>query len=156
MIERCLCSLFDYFRFPSDKIPHILLFLQASRNALLEEVSYLSMRNSQLEEQCASVPKLQAENEAFTKRLELVLVLLGEKDEELEAMMSDMQEVKHMYRAHLEELIEGSVGGAPAGGAGGALAGSAAGSRGTGSGYSGESGEEELTSIDLSDGATVQ
>jgi len=153
VIERCLCSLFDYFRFPSDKILHILLFLQASRNALLEEVSYLSMRNSQLEEQCASVPKLQAENDAFTKRLELVLVLLGEKDEELEAMMSDMQEVKHMYRAHLEELIEGSVGGAPAGGA---LAGSAASGRGTGSGYSGESGEEELTSIDLSDGATVQ
>ena len=99
------------------------------------------------------MPKLQAENEAFTKRLELVLVLLGEKDEELEAMMSDMQEVKHMYRAHLEELIEGSVGD----GAGGALVNSAGSGRGSSTGaYSGENVEEEMTSIDLSDGATVQ
>ncbi len=75
---------------------------------MLEEVSYLSMRNSQLEEQSASVPRLQCEAEAATKRLELVLVLLGEKDEELEAMMGDMQEVKHLYRAHLEELIQKS------------------------------------------------
>lgn len=80
--------------------------MQASRNALLEEVSYLSMRNSQLEEQSSSVPSLRADLEATAKRVELLLVLLGEKEEELEAMMGDMKEVKHMYRSHMEELIE--------------------------------------------------
>lgn len=83
----------------------LLLLRQASRNALLEEVSYLSMRNSQLEEQCASVPTLKFELQAVTKRLELLLVLLGEKEEELEAMMSDMKEMKNMYRNHIEELM---------------------------------------------------
>lgn len=116
---------------------------------MLEEVSYLSMRNSQLEEQSASVPHLQSELEAHKKRLELVLVLLGEKDEELEAMMSDMQEVKHMYRAHLEELIETSI--SPTAAKNGAKGGDA----GYSVGYD-LSREEELTSIDLGDEATTQ
>lgn len=80
--------------------------MQAARNALLEEVSYLSMRNSQLEEQCASVPSLRAEVERCTKRTEMLLVLLGEKEEELEAVLGDMREVKHMYRAQLDALLE--------------------------------------------------
>ena len=42
------------------------------------------------------------------KRIELLLVLLGEKEEELEGLMGDMREVKTMYRAHLEELLEKS------------------------------------------------
>jgi hypothetical protein len=88
------------------RAPVLLSCYQASRNALLEEVSYLSMRNSQLEEQCASVPTLQAEAEALGKRTEMLLVMLGEKEEELEAALGDMREVKHMYRAHLDELLE--------------------------------------------------
>lgn len=66
------------------------------------------MRNSQLEEQCASVPTLQAEADALGKRTEMLLVMLGEKEEELEAVLGDMREVKHMYRAHLDELLEKS------------------------------------------------
>lgn len=80
--------------------------VQSARNALLEEVSYLSMRNAQLEEQCASVPSLRAEVERSTKRTEMLLVMLGEKEEELEAVIADMKEVKHMYRAHLDELLQ--------------------------------------------------
>lgn len=64
------------------------------------------MRNAQLEEQSSAVPTLRADLDATAKRVELLLVLLGEKEEELEAMMGDMKEVKHMYRAHMEELIE--------------------------------------------------
>jgi predicted nucleic acid-binding Zn-ribbon protein len=72
----------------------------------LEEVSYLSMRNSQLEEMTTSVPQLQQNLEASTKKLEMLLVLLGEKEEELEAMMADMKEVKNMYRSHMEDLMD--------------------------------------------------
>ena len=80
--------------------------LQVSRNALLEEVSYLSMRNSQLEESCASVPQLQADVSAKKVRIDILLTMLGEKEEELEAIMSDLQEVKFMYKSHYEELLE--------------------------------------------------
>ena len=64
------------------------------------------MRNSQLEEQSSAVPSLRADLDATAKRVELLLVLLGEKEEELEAVLGDMKEVKHMYRSHMEELIE--------------------------------------------------
>ena len=66
----------------------------------------MSMRNSELEEQSTSVPHLKGELETYTKRVELLLVLLGEKEEELEGMMSDMKEVKNMYRTHMEELLD--------------------------------------------------
>lgn len=72
----------------------------------MEEVSYLSMRNSQLEESCSSVPQLQAEVQSKKVRIDLLLTLLGEKEEELEAIMSDLKEVKLMYKTHYEELLE--------------------------------------------------
>ena len=54
------------------------------------------------------MPALREEVERCSKRTEMLLVLLGEKEEELEAVLGDMREVKHMYRAHLEELLEKS------------------------------------------------
>jgi hypothetical protein len=80
--------------------------LEASRNALLEEVNYLSNRNAELEDHSASLPQVQLEREAQARRVEMLLVLLGEKEEELEGTVADMKEVKHMYRSHMEELIE--------------------------------------------------
>jgi hypothetical protein len=53
------------------------------------------MRNAQLEEQCASVPDLRAEVEQLGQRTEMLLVMLGEKEEELEGALADMREVKH-------------------------------------------------------------
>jgi chromosome segregation ATPase len=79
--------------------------LQASRDALLDEVSYLSSRNAQLEEQNASVPHLSEEVSTHRKKLELLLTLLGEKEEELDAAYDDLKEVKSMYRGHMEELL---------------------------------------------------
>jgi DNA repair exonuclease SbcCD ATPase subunit len=79
--------------------------LQASRDALLDEVSYLSSRNAQLEEQSASVPQLSEEIGTHRKKLELLLTLLGEKEEELDAAYDDLKEVKSMYRLHMEDLL---------------------------------------------------
>ena len=79
--------------------------LQASRDALLEEVNYLSARNAKLEEDTQSVPKLRQEALTSKKRIEVLLVMLGEKEEELEAVMSDLKEVKNMYRAQMDDLL---------------------------------------------------
>lgn len=73
---------------------------------MLEEVSYLSVRNSQLEEQTTCVPQLQEEVSSSKKQIELLLVMLGEKEEELECLITDMKEVKLMYKSHMEELLE--------------------------------------------------
>ena len=58
--------------------------LQASRDALLEEVNYLSARNAKLEEDTQAVPRLRQEAQASKKRIEVLLVMLGEKEEEVE------------------------------------------------------------------------
>ena len=79
--------------------------LQASRDALLDEVSYLSSRNAQLEEESASVPQLTEDANTHRKKLELLLTLLGEKEEELDAAYEDLKEVKSMYRNHMEDLL---------------------------------------------------
>lgn len=34
------------------------------------------------------------------------MVLLGEKEEELEAAISDLGDVKNMYKSHMEDLVE--------------------------------------------------
>jgi hypothetical protein len=34
------------------------------------------------------------------------MVLLGEKEEELEAAISDLSDVKDMYKSHMEDLVE--------------------------------------------------
>ena len=79
--------------------------LQASRDALLDEVSYLSSRNAQLEEESSSVPQLTEDVNTYRKKLELLLTLLGEKEEELDAAYEDLKEVKCMYRNHMEDLL---------------------------------------------------
>ncbi len=68
-------------------------------------MSYLSARNVQLEDDLVQFPTLKRELAEKQKQLEISLVLLGEKEEELEAALNDMKEVKNMYRNHIEELL---------------------------------------------------
>lgn len=52
--------------------------LEMSRAALLEEVSFLSSRNAQLEEEMLELAQLQADLAEMTKQKDVLLVLLGE------------------------------------------------------------------------------
>ena len=79
--------------------------LENAREALLKEVTYLSSRNAKLEEDAEGLPRLQSELEKSKKQQNLLLLMLGEKDEEIEAAYSDMQEVKVLYRAQLDALL---------------------------------------------------
>jgi hypothetical protein len=72
---------------------------------LLEEVTFLSARNSQVEEQIASLPSLQDEIKVLKKTNDALLVLVGEKDEEVETIFSDLKEVKTLYRDQIAELL---------------------------------------------------
>lgn len=66
----------------------------------------MSGRNAQLEEEAASLPALREEALSYRKRNELLLVLLGEKEEELEALEGDIKEVKDLYRSQIEDLLD--------------------------------------------------
>jgi hypothetical protein len=72
---------------------------------LLEEVSFLSSRNTQLEEDTIALPGLQEDLTVKEKQIEVLLVLLGEKEEELQGALEDMKEIKLMYRNQIEELL---------------------------------------------------
>jgi TATA element modulatory factor 1 TATA binding len=52
------------------------------------------------------VPALLEESRTCKGRIEVLLVLLGEKEEEVEAMMGDIQDIKGMYKDQMEELLE--------------------------------------------------
>lgn len=52
------------------------------------------------------MPLLLEESRTCRSRIEVLLVLLGEKEEEVEAMMGDIQDVKGMYKNQMEELLE--------------------------------------------------
>jgi len=73
---------------------------------LLEEVSFLSSRNSQLEEAMLEHDVIQTQLSTSRKQVEVLLVLLGEKEEELEALLHDMNDVKLMYKSHIEDLLQ--------------------------------------------------
>jgi hypothetical protein len=83
---------------------------QISRDALLEEVSFLSSKLADYEENNLQVAPLTAELSKLRAQNETLLLLLGEKEEELESMIQDMKDVKVMYRQELDRLIEKSVG----------------------------------------------
>ena len=65
----------------------------------------MSARNAQVEEQISSLPSLQEEIKSLKKTNDALLVLVGEKDEEVESIFSDLKEVKNLYRGQIEELL---------------------------------------------------
>ena len=72
----------------------------------MEEVHYLSARNTQLEEDTTAVPRLRQEVIANRKQIEVLLLLVGEKEEEIEAVIGDLKEVKALYQDQIRELTD--------------------------------------------------
>ena len=72
--------------------------LEKVRDSLLEEVTYLSERNAELEEGGEAIDTLRAKMDVQAKTMDALLTLLGEKEEEVEAQLGDMREVKTLCR----------------------------------------------------------
>ena len=54
---------------------------QTARDALLQEVSYLSAKNSELEEKLRTAPKMSEDMAELRRNNEVLLTLLGEGEE---------------------------------------------------------------------------
>ena len=65
----------------------------------------MSSINAQLEEKLSSQGNLVAEALTVRRQKDALLVLLGEKEEELQAAMADNMEVKSMYQMQIKELL---------------------------------------------------
>lgn len=49
---------------------------------------------------------LQEEARVSRSRIDVLLVLLGEKEEELEAMIGDIKDVKELYKDQIQDLLD--------------------------------------------------
>ena len=52
------------------------------------------------------MPQIKVDLEQYKKQADVLLLMLGEKEEELEGLISDMKEVKYLYSHQIEELLE--------------------------------------------------
>lgn len=77
-----------------------------SRDALLEEVSYLSSKLSECEELLESLPQLKKETKSIKNQNNTLLLMLGEKEEELESTLQDMKEMKELYKSEIKNLLK--------------------------------------------------
>lgn len=69
-------------------------------------MSYLSARNADLEESMGNSSNSADAIAKLDKENSILLNLLGEKEEELENIMADLKDVKHLYQSQLESLYD--------------------------------------------------
>ncbi len=88
--------------------------MQTTRDALMDEVAYLGDKTASLEEALRatgvgsggdSIEGGMSINE-LRQQNELLLTLLGEKEEELEAAISDIKDIKGLYQDQIAALLE--------------------------------------------------
>jgi hypothetical protein len=72
----------------------------------LEEVSFLSSKVSSFEEDMTSIKPLTIEIAKLKEQKDTLLILLGEKEEQLEHMAQDMKEIKELYHEEMKRLVE--------------------------------------------------
>lgn len=72
----------------------------------MQEVSYLSARNAELEESLDSNSNSTEAIARLEKENAVLLNLLGEKEEELENVLDDLKDVKNLYKLQLEALYD--------------------------------------------------
>lgn len=84
--------------------------LEISREALLKEVTFLSSKNTQLEETLMKDGDLRERYTKLNHQLEVLLVMVGEKEEEIVAMREEMKEMQALYKNQIATLVEQVVG----------------------------------------------
>ena len=90
-----------------------ILFLQVAHSALLEELALTSSRNAYLEQfykqYSTQMTELTNELRQCKAQNEMLLVMLGEKSEELESTIQDIKDVKELYRSQLDIALNAIV-----------------------------------------------
>ncbi|XP_014661527.1 PREDICTED: TATA element modulatory factor-like [Priapulus caudatus] len=79
--------------------------LERTRESLAKELVNLTSKNNEMEEELKELPILRAKVQALDTRYNAALTMYGEKEEEVEELRLDLQDVKEMYRAQIDELL---------------------------------------------------
>jgi chromosome segregation ATPase len=92
-----------------DELASKVRTLETSREALLKEVTFLSSRNAQLEEELEKAAPLSETLRQAKHSQNLLLLMVGEKEEEIESLRGDIADVKDLYREQLNAMVEAQV-----------------------------------------------
>uniref|UniRef100_A0A8C4QWC8 TATA element modulatory factor 1 n=1 Tax=Eptatretus burgeri TaxID=7764 RepID=A0A8C4QWC8_EPTBU len=80
--------------------------LEQSRTIMTEELVKLTTENEDLLMEVSEVPKLKTELQDLQQRYNTMLQMYGEKAEEAEELRLDLEDVKNLYKAQIEELLQ--------------------------------------------------
>lgn len=75
----------------------------------MDEVDTLSSSNSQLEEEVATLRNEISKLLNIKLQNQVLLAIVGEKEEELENMIEDMKEVRLLYKTEIDHLLQLSL-----------------------------------------------
>ncbi|XP_007447704.1 PREDICTED: TATA element modulatory factor [Lipotes vexillifer] len=79
--------------------------LEKTRSIMAEELVKLTNQNDELEEKVKEIPKLRSQLRDLDQRYNTILQMYGEKAEEAEELRLDLEDVKHMYKTQIDELL---------------------------------------------------
>ncbi|KAK4780336.1 hypothetical protein SAY87_016442 [Trapa incisa] len=82
-----------------------LASMESIRDSLAEELVKLTAQCEKLRSEASVVPSIRAELEALRRRHSAALELMGERDEELEELRADIDDLKEMYREQVSLLV---------------------------------------------------
>ena len=79
--------------------------LEVTRDSLLEEVNLLSVRNAELEEQAGQSKNLENRLNEALRQVNLLLEIVGEKEEQLELTIEDMKDMRSLYIDYISDVV---------------------------------------------------
>lgn len=84
---------------------HYTTQVERTRDALTQEVTTLGKKTALLQGSLRAARALQAEAIELARKNDVLLELLGEKTEELEAVQGEIADLKAHFRQQLDELL---------------------------------------------------
>ncbi|KAG5190906.1 TATA element modulatory factor 1 TATA binding protein [Tribonema minus] len=79
---------------------------ETERDALADEVAALGRRSAELEAALSTLPDTVEQAQELARKNNVLLELLGEKEEEVEQLLEDLEESRAAYKTQLEELMQ--------------------------------------------------
>jgi len=79
--------------------------LEKSRNSIADELVVLVAKSEELGEQAAKLPQLEQKLAKSEQKLDQVMQMYGEKAEQAEEYKLDIQDMREMFQAQIQQLL---------------------------------------------------
>ena len=79
--------------------------LEKTKRSMGEELVALTTKNDELAERVSSLDEIASKYQDLEQRHNAVLQMYGEKEEQVEELRLDLEDVKTMYRTQINELL---------------------------------------------------